>query len=81
MEDYFIFISTENERVCMKRGRVVDENWRNFFFFFIKRIGNPNGWELIEKLETKALIELVLNGDAIILRWRVPLTANLINSA
>lgn len=34
MEDYFIFISTENERVCMKRGRVVDENWRNFFFFF-----------------------------------------------
>lgn len=52
-----------------------------FFFFFIKRIGNPNGRELIEKLETKALIELVLNGDAIILRWRVPLTANLINSA
>lgn len=68
MEDYFIFISTENERVYMKRGRVVDENQRNFFFFFIKRIGNPNGRELIEKLETKALIELVLNGDAIILR-------------
>lgn len=22
MEDYFIFISTENERVCMKRGRM-----------------------------------------------------------
>lgn len=43
-----------------------------FFFFFVKRIGNPNGRELIEKLETKALIELVLNGDAIILRWRVP---------
>lgn len=41
MEDYFIFISTLNERVCMERGRIVDENWRNFFFFFIKRIGNP----------------------------------------
>lgn len=54
----------------MKRG-CIDENWR-IFFFFVKRIGNPNGRELIEKLETKALIELVLNGDAIILRWRVP---------
>ena len=59
----------ENERIW---NVVASMKIDVFFFFFVKRIGNPNGRELIEKLETKALIELVLNGDAIILRWRVP---------